>query len=124
MIANKLMEIEEIEAKACSITVATDKENIKSSGNKDKIGSFAVLAADISKEVDDLKAKRQRIIKQIDNMDNEQEYDILTLSFVLMMNNTAIAEKRNYGVDNIKRIKRNALKNFEIMYGESYLTAK
>lgn len=121
MIQNKKLEIEVIATNATKITVPTDSENVKSSGNKDKIGTLGTEIAMLSSEIDKLLGKRRGIIRQIEGLEDAKQYEILFWYFVLHKTNDEIAAHNDCSTENITKIKRNAMKNFERKYGEAYL---
>lgn len=121
LIMNKQLEIEELRNNATNITVPTDSERVKSSGNKDKIGSMAVLIADLETDIINIKQKRMTIQKQIESIENTREYDILSWCYILHKDLYEISDHLNCSLSNVKRVKGIAIKNFENKFGETYL---
>lgn len=121
MIHNKRLEIEDLRTNATNVTVASDSERVKSSGNKDKIGSMAVLIADLENEIKNLEIKRKTILSQIDSIANIKQYDTLVWFYILHKDIIDIADHLNCSESNVKRLKGLALKEFERKYGVTYL---
>lgn len=121
MIHNKRLEIEDLRINATNVTVASDSERVKSSGNKDKIGSMAVLIADLENEIKNLEIKRKTILSQIDSIANIKQYDTLVWFYILHKDIIDIADHLNCSESNVKRLKGLALKEFERKYGVTYL---
>lgn len=124
-INNNIAEISRLRLLATSISVATDKENISASGNKDKLGGIVAKIVDLEHEtdelVDDYINKRNHIIEQINAMKNNKYYDVLTLRFVNGFKINQIADELLYSEDSVKRIQREAMNVFEKMFGQEYL---
>ena len=124
-INNNIAEISRLRLLATSISVATDKENISASGNKDKLGGIVAKIVDLEHEtnelIDDYINKRNHIIEQINAMKNNKYYDVLTLRFVNGFKINQIADELLYSEDSIKRIQREAMNVFEKMFGQEYL---
>lgn len=121
MIHNKRLEIEDLRTNATNVTVASDSERVKSSGNKDKIGSMAVLIADLENEIKNLEIKRKTILSQIDGIANIKQYDTLVWFYILHKDIIDIADHLDCSESNVKRLKGLALKEFERKYGVTYL---
>ena len=125
MINNKLLELENVQTMATSITVSSEKENVKSSGEHDKLGTAAAKIVDIENELNELIDsyidKKKVIISQIDKIDDDRLYNILTERYVHGWSMEKIADSMNYSLRQIKRFHKEALKEFEIVYGQSYM---
>lgn len=125
LINNKLDEIYRLRSLVTSITISSDKENIKKSSDQDKLGNAIAKIVDLERETDELIdhfiSRRKHIIAQIDAMDNLPFYNVLSLRFVSGLTIEAIAKKTKYSVDSVKRIQRDAIKAFEKIYGAEYL---
>ena len=105
-IQNKLAEIYQLRTMAESITVATDKESVKSSGDKDKLGCIMARIVDMETEVDKMVNKRCDIVAQIDGIEDAESYDVLK----------AIAIEKGIAYKTFSRIYKKALKEFEDKY--------
>ena len=125
MITNKLSEIYQLKIMACSITVYGDSERVQTSGNHDKLGSTIAKIVDLEREtdelVDSLVDKRKEILRQIDNMKNIDNYDVLHKHYVERRTFQDIADSENWSIRQVFNIHGRALQEFEKMYGDTYL---
>lgn len=125
MITNKLSEIYQLKIMACSITVSGDSERVQTSGNHDKLGSTIAKIVDLEREtdelVDSLVDKRKEILRQIDNMKNIDNYDVLHKHYVERRTFQDIADSENWSIRQVFNIHGRALQEFEKMYGDTYL---
>lgn len=124
-IQNKLSEIYQLKTMACSVTVSnSDGERVQTSSDKDKMGSTVAKIVDLEKEtdrlVDEFVEKRNHIIKQIDNMENVDYYNVLSLRYVSQNTFEDIAKKTNWSIRQTFRIHGQALLEFEKKYGSEY----
>lgn len=126
MIDNKLAEIYQLKTLVCSISVATDSEKVKSSGSQDKMGDTIAKIVDMEKEADEMIDKmldiKQKIVKQIENIENTNYYDVLCCRYIGRMTFEAIAKKMNYSWRQVIRIHDLALEEFEKMYKNQYMS--
>lgn len=126
MIKDKLDEINRLRELCMSISVSTDKENVKSSPNQDKLADAIAKIVDLEREtdnlVDGLIDERRRIINQIDAIGNTTYYKLLTCKYVKGMKIREIAEETGYSEAYVKELTRNALAYFEEVYGKTYLS--
>lgn len=124
-IQNKLSEIYQLKTMACSVTVSSDKERIQSSGSKDKLGDIVSKIADLEKETDEIIdkfiEKRNRIINQIDQMENIDYYDILSKRYVGKQTFEEIAKTSHWSIRKVFMIHNKAVTEFENRYGKEYL---
>ena len=124
MISDKLDEINRLKDMCMNMSVTSDKPNVKSSPNQDKLADAIAKIVDLEKEIDKLVdgmiAQRNRIINQIDALGNTKEYRVLTMRYVKGLKMSQIAFEMDLTVDSTKRIKRDALKIFESIYGNEY----
>ena len=124
MIQNKLAEIYQLKTMACSITIEPKEDKIQTSSNKDRIGSTVSKIVDLENEVDnlvdELVDKRKKIIEQIDNMDNDDYYHILTERYVLKKTFNEIAQGEFWGSRQVYRVHDKAIAEFERIYGQEY----
>lgn len=125
MIQNKLSEIYQLKTMICGITVSNDGERVQASGNKDRLGTTVAKIVDLEKETDmmikDFVEKRKRIISQIDNIDNVDYYNVLSLRYVSRCTFDEISSKTNWSLRKVFSMHGNALKVFENLYGSEYL---
>lgn len=125
MINNKLSEVYQIKTLACSISVAVGEERVQSSGSQDRLGNTVAKFVDLEKEVDvmidELIEKRKILINQIDSLENEIYYELLTLKYIKGDKLDKIADDMGYSFRQITRIHGAALLDFEKKYGKTYL---
>lgn len=124
-IQNKLSEIYQLKTMACSVTVSNDGERVQTSGDKDRLGSTVAKIVDLEKETDNVVGcfvdKRKRIIEQIDGMENEDYYHVLSMRYVGRNTFEDIAKATNWSIRKVFSIHGKALQEFEQMYGKEYL---
>ena len=85
MINNKLQEIYELRTIATRVTISTENERVKSSPTNVLENSVAKIIDkqwEIERLVDELIDKRTTIIAQIDAIENQRFYSILTYKYV------------------------------------------
>lgn len=123
-IQNKLSEIYQLKAMACSVTVSNENDRVQTSSDKDRLGSTVAKIVDLEKEtdqlVDEFVEKRSHIISQIDSMENVDYYHILSLRYVSRNTFDSIAEKTGWSIRQTFRIHGQALLEFEKEYGAEY----
>lgn len=124
MVEDKLEEIERLRAMCTSLSVPTDKDNIKKSSSQDKLAEAVAKIVDLQSEtnnlVDELIKQRCRIINQIDALGETKEYRFLTNRYVLGMKMKDIMAKMGYSVDGLNTLRKKSLKTFEKYYGNEY----
>lgn len=125
MIQNKLSEIYQLKTMACSVTVSNDGERVQNSGDKDRMGSAVAKIVDLERETDELVdsfvRKRNRIIEQIDSIENLDFYHVLSMRYVARDTFETISVKTNWSIRKIFSLHGKALLEFEKMYGSEYL---
>ena len=81
MINNKLSEISQLRELSVSISAIGNDEKVQTSPNFDKIGTTVAkideMENNLDKMIDEYLVKRERIIAQIDTMEEESVYQIL-----------------------------------------------
>lgn len=124
-IQNKLSEIYQLKTMACSVTVSNEGEHVQTSTNKDRLGSTVIKILDLEKETDHIidcfMYRRKRIIEQIDGMENDDYYHILSMRYVSKNTFEDIAQKTNWSIRKVFSIHGKALQEFEKLYGNEYL---
>lgn len=115
-IQNKLAEIYQLRTMAESITVATEKERVDGSGDKDKLGCIMAEVIDMEREVDQMVDKRCYIVSQIDGLENAESYDVLAKVYILDRDLKAIAIEKGIAYKTFSRKYKKALKEFENKY--------
>lgn len=125
MINNKLSEISQLRELSVSISAIGNDEKVQTSPNFDKIGTAIAkideLENNLDKMIDEYLVKRERIIAQIDTMDEESVYQILFSRYIEKKTFEKIATEMEYSWRQIVRLHGKALQQFEKKYGEEYL---
>lgn len=125
MINNKLIELAQLKELACSISSITNEERVMTTPNFDKIGTKQAKIDEIERNidamVDDYIIKRDKIISQIDSMEDENVYNVLFSKYIEKKTFEVIATEMNYSWRQTIRLHGIALKRFEEKYGATYL---
>lgn len=125
MINNKLSEISQLRELSVSISAIGNDEKVQISPNFDKIGTAIAkideLENNLDKMIDEYLVKRERIIAQIDTMEEESVYQILFSRYIEKKTFEKIATEMEYSWRQIVRLHGKALQQFEKKYGEEYL---
>jgi DNA-directed RNA polymerase specialized sigma subunit len=125
MINNKLSEIHQLRELSVSISAIGNDEKVQTSPNFDKIGTAIAkideLENNLDKMIDEYLVKRERIIAQIDTMEEESVYQILFSRYIEKKTFEKIATEMEYSWRQIVRLHGKALQQFEKKYGEEYL---
>lgn len=115
---NRLREI------ATSTGGTGDGERVQTSIKRDKLGDTVAKIIDTEKEIDHLidiyVSKKQEIIKQIDQMEDMEQYEILHLYFVDGYNIKECAKFKDCSTRKVDLLKSKAMKTFEKMFGKLY----
>ena len=115
-IQNKLAEIYKLRTMAIGISVATDKEKIQTSSDKDKIGNFVAKIIDMEHEVDNMIDKRATIVSQIEEMEDIESYDILANVYILGKDLKVVAVEKKLSYRHFLRLYNKAVFEFEENY--------
>ena len=125
MINNKLSEISQLRELSVSISAIGNDEKVQTSPNFDKIGTTVAkideMETNLDKMIDEYLVKRERIIAQIDTMEEESVYQILFSRYIEKETFEKIATEMEYSWRQIVRLHGKALQQFEKKYGEEYL---
>lgn len=125
MINNKLSEISQLRELSVSISAIGNDEKVQTSPNFDKIGTAIAkideLENNLDKMIDEYLVKRERIIAQIDTMEEESVYQVLFSRYIEKKTFEKIATEMEYSWRQIVRLHGKALQQFEKKYGEEYL---
>ena len=125
MINNKLSEISQLRELSVSISAIGNDEKVQTSPNFDKIGTAIAkideLESNLDKMIDEYLVKRERIIAQIDTMEEESVYQILFSRYIEKKTFEKIATEMEYSWRQIVRLHGKALQQFEKKYGQEYL---
>ena len=125
MINNKLSEISQLRELSVSISAIGNDEKVQTSPNFDKIGTAIAkideLENNLDKMIDEYLVKRERLIAQIDTMEEESVYQILFSRYIEKKTFEKIATEMEYSWRQIVRLHGKALQQFEKKYGEEYM---
>ena len=115
---NRLREI------ATSTGGMNDGERVKSSTKRDQLGETVAKIIDTEKEIDHMidvyVSKKQEIIKQIDQVEDMEQYEILHLYFIDGYTMKECAKFKDCSIRKVNATKANAMKTFEKMFGKLY----
>lgn len=124
-IQNKLSDVYKLKTMACSVNISDSGERVKTSGDKDRLGNAVAKIVDLEKEIDSMVdsfvSKRKRIIEQIDNISDDDEYNVLSMRYVGGKTFDEIAKATNWSIRKVFSIHGKALQDFEKLYGNEYL---
>lgn len=125
MINNKLTEIAQLKDMAVSISAPQNGDRVQTTPNFDKIGTKYAKIDEMERKidcmVDELVDKKEKIIQQIDSMEDENTYNILFARYIEKKTFEVIATEMKYSWRQVVRLHGTALKQFEKKYGELYL---
>lgn len=118
---NKLVDkLNELKAIATSVTVATDKEAVQSSGSQDKMANIVAKIVDLEYEIDaevDGYIERREFVKEIIfEIENENYQNILYDYFICNLDLWQIEENENINHDNARQRMFRAQKVFEKIF--------
>jgi DNA-directed RNA polymerase specialized sigma subunit len=110
---------------AASISAPQSGERVQTTPNFDKIGTRYAKIDEMERKidgmVDELVDKKEKIIQQIDSMEDENTYNILFARYIEKKTFEVIATEMKYSWRQVVRLHGTALKQFEKKYGEGYL---
>lgn len=125
MINNKLTEIAQLKDMVVSISAPQSGDRVQTTPNFDKIGTKYAKMDEMERKidgmVDELVDKKEKIIQQIDSMEDENTYNILFARYIEKKTFEVIATEMKYSWRQVVRLHGTALKQFEKKYGEGYL---
>ena len=111
-IQNKLEEIDKLRRMA-SGTSYSESERVQTSLSADKIGAIASRIVDMEKEVDRLIDERCLIVAEIEDMKDEDDYDVLANIYILGKDIKTVAVEMGKSYRYISDLHRKALKDFD-----------
>lgn len=124
MINNKLVELDQLQTIATSITAQTDKEAVKSSGDQDKLGSAVSKIVDMENEINDLieeyVSKKKIIMSQINQIEDDRYYNVLTGVYVHNWTLEKVAVSMGYSTVQIKRLLKEAKIEFDRIFSGDF----
>ena len=125
MINNKLVELAQLKELACSISAVSGEDRVMVTPNFDKIGTKQAKIDEMERNIDALVdeyiIKRDKIVSQIDSMEDENVYNVLFSRYIEKKTFEVIATEMNYSWRQTIRLHGIALKKFEQKYGATYL---
>ena len=125
MINNKIVELSQLKELACSISAVSGEDRVMVTPNFDKIGTKQAKIDEMERNIDALVdeyiIKRDKIVSQIDSMEDENVYNVLFSRYIEKKTFEVIATEMNYSWRQTIRLHGIALKKFEQKYGPTYL---
>lgn len=125
IIDNKLIEITQYKELSYSISAVVNEERVMSSSDPDKTGCGYVRLEQMEESLDKLIDKyidvKNKIIEQIEQINNEDYYTVLLLRYVRKFTFEKIANETDWCWRQVHRIHAKALQAFEDKYGSEYL---
>lgn len=126
MINNKMIELTQMKEMAYSIKAMNTDEHVMSSSDPDRIGCAYVkieeMEQKIDRMIDDYVDEKEKIIKQIEGIEDENLYDVLFLKYIAKKRFEDIAVEIDKSWRQTIRLHGAALKRFEEKYGNEYLS--
>ena len=124
MIKNKMTELSQYKDLAYGLSAINNDERVQTSPDFDKmsvkIAKIVEMESKIDSLIDEYVDKKNLIVSQIDEMENETYYEILFARYIEKKTFERISADLNYSFRNTTRLHGKALKEFEKKYGESY----
>lgn len=121
LIYNKQLEMDKIRELCGSISMNTDQERVQTSNISDVTGRSGTELAAISKQIDTWFAKRQKIIGQIDQIEDPMVYEVLTCRYVQQLSVFDMVEILDRTERQIWNLLKKSHEEFEKIYGDTYL---
>lgn len=125
LINNKLSEISQLRELSCSVSAIRNEEKVVTSTNGDPVSSSVEKLDKMERQLDDMIddyiEKKKKIISQIQNMENNDYYEILFSRYVERLTFEKIANKTDWCWRHVHRVHAKALIEFEEKYGNEYL---
>ena len=126
IINNKSRELLQLRELAISVSAVKNEERVQTTPNFDKIGTAYCKISEneekLLKLVDKYIETREKIISEIESMEDETEYQILFSRYVMGDTLEKISQDMNYVYRNITRLHGKSLKSFEKRFGNQYLS--
>ena len=86
----------------------------------DTVAKIIDTEKEIDRMIDIYVSKKQEIIKQIDQMEDMEQYEILHLYFIDGYTMKECAKFKDCSIRKVNATKANAMKTFEKMFGRLY----
>lgn len=124
MIRNRMDEARYLKGVACSLSTQQKEGRVQTSGNKDKISEYVARATDIEQTICGIIEKRNKIVSQVENIRDAEQYDILARIYIIHddIGLVAIDNKMSWRQTYRRHLK--ALDTFAKLYGMDYLIEK
>lgn len=123
-IMNKLEEIQRLRDMIGLCGLNYDKEDIQTTKVYDRMGDAIAKIVDLESETLDMvnaySNSYKLIVRQIDSM-NGLDYEVLENRYVKSKSVSQIADEMGYSREYVSRNLTSAIRNFEKIYGETYL---
>lgn len=119
MIQNKLSEYYQIQTLVYSISSPIGGDKVQTSGGSDRMSSAVVKMVDIEKSLENLTAQRNKIVSEIETVEDADLYDVLAKRYILGMSNKEIAFEKQESERNIAILMQKGMEVFAEMYGFS-----
>ena len=124
MINNKLSEVSQLRELAASLGGFCSGERVQTTPVTDKIGTKYAQIDELERKIDSmidaLFDKKNKIVNQIDSMEDERVYDILFARYIQNKKFEEIAVEMGYSYRQAIRLHGTALNQFEKKYGNEY----
>lgn len=121
LIQNKQLEAEKIRELCGMSSHVSDNERVQTSGLSDPTGRAGTELASLDKKIDYWFQKRQKIINQIDQIDDMLLYEVLTYRYVQQLGVFDIAERVDRSDKQVWRLIKRGHDKFEEMFGDEYV---
>ena len=121
IIKSKIKEVERYKDLISCISVESREDRIQSSGNKDKIGEYCSRIVDLDTEIDTMEQVRDRIIRQIEGIDNLDYYKLLSGVYLYGKKVPEMCRELYVSKPTAYKKYNESLENFEKKYGKTYL---
>lgn len=123
MIEFKTNELKTLREMALVIKSAgSDDMKIQSGSPKNRLEESCIDIADAEQELKALISRflnaKRKIIGEIEQLEDTNEYTVLTMRYVECKSMRDIAESLNYSVKNIERIRTKAIQNFTVKFAD------
>ena len=121
-INQKIKELEDLKVTARSVkSIDYSKERVQSSSSTEApfvktIEKINILENEINAKIDEFVDEKDKIINQIQGLENSKYVDVLYKHYVEFKDFKAISKEMNYSHSYIKELHRDALQKFESSY--------
>jgi len=123
-IENRLTEIYRLRSMACGITMSLDDDRVQTTPNPDRMGDMVAKIVELEEEahklIDDFAEKQKHIVKQIEEMEDDDDYGVLFYKYVDGMSLNDIPEVLSMSRRKTFYVYNRALSRFEEKYGKEY----